>query len=306
LYWPKARRDQAVAECSRLLRQYGHLLAVDPWPEANKYYTCNSGLRFVFPALDHPATLEDVRSGRAIFSLEGQGTVRRYPLPYWPVYARWLTYRGQPVLVHIHDEEKKTDVTHVEYEQTGLVWQAEEVEVAGKWHRYYGFVGSGRIAKVPAEEIEFELWGTRWNEVFNAGVGYGFRGVRGLNLMNRSGVPQPVPPFHAADDPSPAPPGATIVDFHLYRFTGADENKIFESDWSQWREIPRKPSARLKVGGLPAQLQPMDAVTLITMDLDADYPKLAAGHYREVGTLTTMGDGPKKTVRVFNEGYFSK
>ncbi len=47
----------------------------------------------------------------------------------------------------------------------GWVWQAEEVERAGRWHRYFGFVGvRGEAAQVPANEIEFPTDGD-WAEL---------------------------------------------------------------------------------------------------------------------------------------------
>jgi hypothetical protein len=149
-YWPKTRRDQAVAECIRVIRQYGRLLT---GPAERTGGTVPA--RFAFPALDHPATVEDVRNGRAIFSLEGQGTTRSLKLPDRPAAARWVTLREEPYLAYHYDAAKKTDVPVVDYHQEGLVWQAEEVQVAGKWRRYYGFAGAGRLAKVAAAEIEF-------------------------------------------------------------------------------------------------------------------------------------------------------
>jgi hypothetical protein len=304
LYWPKTCRDQAIAECRRLLQQYGHLLAggdhTGTWPQ-----------RFTFPALDHPATQEDARSGRAIFSLEGQGPVHCCKLPKRPAEARWVTFRGEPFLVHQHDEVKGADVACIAYHQTGAIWQAEEVQVAGTWRRFYGFAGAGRMAKVPAEEIQFEVRGEPWNDVFNIE----FSSYRtALGLVNRSGLPQPVPHFRAADDPRPAPPGATIVDFRLYRFVGGP----LDSDEAppefpateggkdrRWREVPRGPEARLKIGPLPAELQPMETVDLFRVKLDADYPKLAPGSYWDVATvvMTSGKSQNKKVLRLIGQGY---
>ena len=145
LYWPKVRRDEAVAQSRRLLQQYGRLLTrlgsgSGSWPGM---------VQFAFPVLDHPATLEDVRNGQAIFSLEGQGTVRCCHLLKRPAEARWLTFREEPFLTHRYDPEKKTEVPQVDYRQKGLVWQAEEVQVAGKWHRYYGFAAPAVWPKFP-------------------------------------------------------------------------------------------------------------------------------------------------------------
>ena len=40
------------------------------------------------------------------------------------------------------------------HDGTGLVFQAEEVRESGKPRRYYGFVGAGLVARIPAEELE--------------------------------------------------------------------------------------------------------------------------------------------------------
>lgn len=304
LYWPKARRDQAVAQCSRLLQQYGRLLGktgrhLGPW-----------AVGFAFPLLDHSATPEDVRDGRAIFSLKGQGTVRCCNLLQRPAPARWVAFREEPFLAWDYDEEKKRAVPRVNYHQEGVVWQADEVEVGGKWHRYYGFAGAGRMAKVAAEEIEFDVPGERWDDAFNVELEFW---LPSLNLVNRSGLPQPVPHFHSADDPTPAPPSSTVLDFRLYRFVGADDELSWDAspdfpdhtrgEDRQWREIPRKLTARLRIEQLPAQLQPMEAIPLFTVKLDVDYPKLAPGYYRAVASLTTTGNGPKRILRLLQRGH---
>ncbi len=298
LFWPKDRRDSSVAQCSRLLQQYGHLLTRLSGPRT--YWA----VQFAFPTLDHPATLEDVRNGQAIFSLEGQGAARCCNLFKRPAEARWVTFRDEPYLGYVYDSDKRTEVPHVNYHQDGLIWQAEEVQVAGKWHRYYGFAGAGRMTKAPAEEIEFDVRGYRWDDAFNVNLK---SWVLGVDLVNRSGVPQPLPRFHTADDPRPAPSGSTILDFRLYRFEGdgepssdASPNALGED--RQWREIPRKPAARLKIERLPAQLEPMEATSLFTVDLDADYPKLVPGYYQDVASLSTMGEGPKRVLRLSGGG----
>src|SRR5262249_4083833 len=54
-----------------------------------------------------------------------------------------------------YDVETGKESIHTGYHQSGHVWQAEEVLKDGKWQRYYGFVGSHRVARVTAAEIEF-------------------------------------------------------------------------------------------------------------------------------------------------------
>ena len=54
------------------------------------------------------------------------------------------------------------------YDQSGLIWQAEEVSLHGKRQRYYGFIGRNVICKIPAEEVELP-GGWSWR-LLGAGV----------------------------------------------------------------------------------------------------------------------------------------
>ncbi len=164
LYWPEKHRDRTVAACAAMLRQYGHRFRVgdkvvdgDGFPLEPISGTSDRHsvpLHLTFPLLGHPATPDDVRRGEAIFSLAGQGSVRVPRTPKLPRNARWKMLKDYPFLEDTWDPSgawKKT----VGYRQEGIVWQAEEIEVAGRWQRYYGFVGRFGVAKVPEEEIEF-------------------------------------------------------------------------------------------------------------------------------------------------------
>ena len=148
LFWPEARRDEAIAACVTYLKRYGDHFANDAtpgWAFAPGHVT----LRMKFPVLDRPATREDVAAGRAIFSLEGEGEIRTVKLPGYPQRARWVVLKDKPI------EVTTGRVTRVEYDADGEVWQAEEVRKDGRWERYYGFVGHHVIAKAPASEVEF-------------------------------------------------------------------------------------------------------------------------------------------------------
>jgi hypothetical protein len=143
LYWPVRRRDAAVAACIAYLKRWGGDVH--------------------FPPLARPATAEDVREGRAVFSLTGNGTVRTLRLPRGSLHARWTTLKDGPSAEEGKDTALGCLRTVIRYRQEGRVVQAEEVRQGGVWRRYYGFVGSHRVARVPAEEIEFsppdpEVW----------------------------------------------------------------------------------------------------------------------------------------------------
>ena len=104
-----------------------------------------------FGKLDHPATPEDVEKAMAIFSL-GPGA-RVVELPQYPMKAKWVTLKDYPVQYQGTDREGNRTY-RLDYDQDGLIWQAEEIQENGQWKRYYGFVGHYIVAKVPAEEVE--------------------------------------------------------------------------------------------------------------------------------------------------------
>jgi hypothetical protein len=121
---------------------------------------------FRLPRLAQPATEKDVAAGRAIFSLLGvsNAQVRVVPLKPFPHMARWKTLKmfrlREPVPMAPSQASVGLSFAQIDalpresFDREGRIWQAEEVLIDGKWHRYYGFVGNHIIAKVPAEEIE--------------------------------------------------------------------------------------------------------------------------------------------------------
>jgi hypothetical protein len=155
LYWPVAERDKAVAACAAFLKKYGERFKHSP--EASSGDEGKAKMRF--PRLGRPATPEDVREGRAIFSLVGAGKVRVCEVPALPAPAKWLTYKGAVRVVSRWDARKKSTTYSREPDQEGVVWQAEEVFEGGKWVRYYGFVGRHVVARAPAAEVEFPAAG---------------------------------------------------------------------------------------------------------------------------------------------------
>jgi len=150
-YWDEARRDKAVLACADYLRRYGARLSVEELPDEHDFPHARAHLRF--PALGKPASAEDVREARAIFSLQGEGKARVPALPAnFPVRARWTALKAFPIDQHLGDGS-----THRAFLQDGWVWQAEEIRKGDRWERFYGFVGHATIARVPASEILFPL-----------------------------------------------------------------------------------------------------------------------------------------------------
>ncbi len=149
LIWSEARRDGAVAACTEYLRRHGPRLAVEYHPDdpGARYPIVRPG----FPALERPATPDDVRDGLAVFTLAGEGEARVVALPSgYPVRARWLALKAFPV-----DRHSGPDPTLGDFLQDGWVWQAEELRKGDGWERFYGFVGHATFARVAASEIEF-------------------------------------------------------------------------------------------------------------------------------------------------------
>lgn len=120
-FWSVEERDRAIEACGRVLDQFG-----------DGFVGTERDARLVFEPRDLPATGDDVRQGRAIFSLEGEARV--VELERYPTRAVW---KARP-----------------SGEGYGMIWQAEEVFEMGRWRRFYGFVGQHEIARVPAEEVE--------------------------------------------------------------------------------------------------------------------------------------------------------
>ena len=106
-----------------------------------------------------PVTPEDVAAGRAIFSLRNRpdAQVRSVALKSFPQIARWKSltqFRLKVPEAMVWPKDRNTNDQKIWdslpkelYDREGLIWQAEEVLLNGKWQRYYGFVGNHIIAK---------------------------------------------------------------------------------------------------------------------------------------------------------------
>ncbi len=158
LYWPPAKRDEQRAKLAAFLDRWGDRFRYSP-PQAAAggfWYGDADAARMTFPRRDRPAMADDVRQATAIFSLAG-GPVRAVPLPAWPAKAKWVTLKDFPVQYQSAEPKTGAVVSVDASLNTGLVWQAEEVQIGGRWMRYYGFVGPHTVARVPAEQIEFVM-----------------------------------------------------------------------------------------------------------------------------------------------------
>jgi hypothetical protein len=169
LHWSPDLRDRMIAAVMDRLKQYGDRFKTTDVSqslyEKAPFYPRHIKAVLVFPVLDHPATPDDVAAGRAIFSLAPSKEVRQWPLPAFPMEARWsaLEIPADDPGLGSYDPSKGKPTAQIQYLQGGLVWQAEEVREGDRWRRYYGFVGRHDVAKVPAEQIDFPApWNTGW------------------------------------------------------------------------------------------------------------------------------------------------
>jgi hypothetical protein len=296
LYWPEAKRDAACAACAAFLRRYGPV----------------AGPRMSLPRRGRPATRQDVEAGKAVFSLEGEGETRVVRLPDWPAEARWVTLQDVPYEERVADPRTGKVQARVAYQRDGQVYQAEEVWKDGEWHRYYGFVGSHQVARVPASEVEFPPpepgWGLprRW-----APLGSGFDGrLQGpggggdtdaeeelrlapgsavpftLDLWNRSGLGRAVP----------APPAELVrLTLRYAPETVSRQGALVpkaarEADWV---EVPAKPGAAWTAVG-KGPLGPAQSARVATMDLRDWFDLGKPGFYRVALAPVKAGAGDEQ------------
>jgi hypothetical protein len=287
LYWPEAKRDEAVARCAARLRQYGDRFKPDENVKLPAAFAFKHRV-MIFPLLDRPATADDVKSGRAIFALPPEEKPRLWKLPSRPLAATWVTLKDYPYEQSWSSTsgERGTDLV---YDRDGLVWQAEEIERGGKVQRYFGFVGSHVIARVPAEEIEFPgeaPWGhlsrgldgqvstpgtvVKDGTTTFAKLAVGDKLPVTLTLRNRKAVEQSVPGVYlqkVGDKPS-LHPG---IDFRLWHAPLkvsplGQPIRPFLHD-SDWRELKPKTALRFKPGERTKVLAPLEELTAFEVDL---------------------------------------
>ncbi len=285
LTWPEARRDAAVAAAAGYLRRHGPHLAAEYSPDDPQARVPIARLRF--PTLGRPATADDVREGRAVFTLAGQGEARVVALPSgYPVRARWLALRAFPV-----DHRFNPDPALGDSLQEGWAWQAEEVFKGDHWERSYGFVGHATIGRVPASEIEFApdhdrrltLPGGLSARVETAEPPIAvFRPGQPvlvtLRLHNVRGVERQAPTefVRAGADGKPAlRRGVSLVLREDPK--GADDLGVLRSLSSP----PRKPTrtGRFDPGDASRTLAPTESFEAARLDLDDWYGELPPGHY---------------------------
>jgi hypothetical protein len=290
LYWTETHRDAALTACAAYLRRCGSHFSPEPLPGQNDFPQARAHLRF--PKLDHPATAQNVREARAIFTLEGEGEARVVSLPQaFPIFARWTTLKEFPIDQMLGNREFRRD-----YLRDGWVWQAEEVTKDGHTDRYYGFVGHATIARVPAPEIVFP--GDRYRSVslpdaldvelrladqpqaMRAGFEPGRPIVVAMSLRNGQGVERSVPTefLRPADDGKPAlRRGVSLELFAVPRVAPGSQGLPAPAPAEL---LTPTRTAHFDPGDAARSLAPTESLQVLTLDLNDWYAGLKPGPYR--------------------------
>jgi hypothetical protein len=307
LYWTEARRDTAVAACRDYLLKYGRNLSTEGLPGKHDFPHTRAHLRF--PAQDHPATADDVRAARAIFSLAGDGEARLAAMPTsFPIRARWLALRTDPI-----DRPRGNDRPRPEHLQGGWVWQAEEVRQGDRWERFYGFVGHATIARALASEVEFPPDDFGWRSLpdgldarlelsspVDGGIPPGRPVSVTLKIRNRRGVERPVPTefLRPADDGKPAlRRGLTLALFSVAQEnTGSPVSALAQNG-----EHEPTRAAHFDPGVALRTLAPTESFGAMQIELSDWFGPLAPGAYRvRIAFSKNSGLGEEPT----NDLYF--
>jgi hypothetical protein len=302
-YWPEAKRDELIAATAAFLRRYGARLRdsesaglpAEPFPSSRRA----AQAVLAFDPLDHAATPDDVREGRALFSL-APAEGRRWAMPAFPLKARWTA-------LEVPDDDPglrgfgtvKQPRAQIEMLQGGTVWQAEEAREGGRWRRYYGFVGRHVRARVPAEEVEFPApWDSGWHPVsgefdgrlippggFDDGTRVVRRGVSQADplevevwLRNRRGFDAVAPTdWVRTGEGISVREGVTV---RLYRLADPPAaGRVPGQEAPAEKELTAR-KARRHSGGPSQALTPTASVRVLQLDLRQLFPVEAAGRYR--------------------------
>jgi hypothetical protein len=285
LFWSEARRDEAVAACVAYLKRFGGSLTAQALPGVLDFPGPKAHLQF--PILGKSATLDDVSSARAIFSLEGQGEARPAKMPGPPQRANWVTLKDSPV-----DRTYQDGVTRREYQTDGVVWQAEEVHNGDRWERFYGFVGQHTIARAPASEIEFVGQpGPWWNlkggldaaaemvESRTTGYAPGQPIFVAVKIRNRLGVAHLSPTELIRPAPDGKPALRRGVNLLLWRSAARGANSKLNQGYPDEVVEPKR-KTHFDAGDGSRQLEPLEAFESMRFDLSDWFDLTQPGKYR--------------------------
>jgi hypothetical protein len=312
-------------------------MLLDEVVDRNYWFRLSDGTcHLAFRPLDRPATPDDVRHGEAIFSLAGQGIARACKMPNLPQRASWTTLKDYPAVKYVQKPSGESG-QGLGYEQDGIVWQAEEVQIDGRWRRYYGLVGPHGLARAPAEEIEFLDEPYEWlaltnhvlvglkpapdaeernyiqraadSDYFPVMLFYrtGQPLVFHVQAWNRSGVDQPLPALAEARG-AQAPRGSTPMRLKLRYSAQQPTVEYLPSEevgpqysivGMTWTTLPRKTSDALTVSQASRMAPPAEFVDCLPLDLNRLYDASRPGTYRLSLTLENGKNAPHEHEIVF-------
>ena len=279
-YWPLERRNQAVAEATEFLRQYGNRIT-SARDDQNDGFVSDLELRF--PRLDGPATEQDVLEGKAIFALKDG---RTFSMPDLPRPAHWITFKNHPQVGMWWHENGDPVGERLTYDHRGMVWQAEEVRTeGGDVKRTFGFVAKNGLHQVPGDELQFEApgfsvaagsWGLRVDlprpERFRRGDPITVSIIL-KNLLGRDRQP-PASFLQGNDAAQGASPAITIRLRHTAR--SRDELSWRDGNPDLWPSQASRGPVTLKPKSLPARMNILQEATLLEFDV-APFFDLEAG-----------------------------
>jgi hypothetical protein len=277
---------------------------------------------FHLQPLDHPATSDDVKQGRAIFSLDGQARI--FKTREFPIAASSLTLKDGPFEVQNPQPDGSIKMGVEYFPLEGWVWQAEELRVGDEWQRFYGFVGPHLLQKISASEMEFPHYGwTRLDHAWDAQINEpetdlddgDLKSVTKLltdnplpvtvRLRNRFGLDQAVPGrwIQPEGDSKHLPAGTTLaVSYSPKLLEEPFEPRFVEECKLDWQTMPLSltpPAATAP--GASRMLRPTETVTALKVDLRdfADFNR--PGSYRVKIAFPAEGSSePGSVVTVFS------
>jgi hypothetical protein len=266
----------------RTQRKRNHLISTIP--------LCN------FPRLDHPATAKDVAAGRAIFSMEGKGECKVWPLPEAPQRAKWITLKDYPTVQHGYSSQGP--VTSKGFDQDGTISQAEDVLIDGKWRRYFGFVGRNRLATVPGAEIQFEVlffqefpggWGFCIDPSVNGGgqdfmrratVKVGQPLITKVWIQNLRGCERVFPKLAKAPATANAEDFGIEIDLAYCPSPISDILSFPPSPETKWKSLAAKVPIQVDLLSSPANMEALQKEILLQFDVVKSYGLKLPGSYR--------------------------
>jgi hypothetical protein len=274
------------------------------------------------PTLGRPATSEDVAQGRAIFFLTGN--TRTVAIGKFPLEASCLKAGKKHPEIPLEEGLKGDD----DQDDGSKIWQAEEVQVGGRWERYYGFAGRHLFAKVPAAEVEFpragdvdlapaiECWISPAANHFDAGLEQSFlvTGLQkplpfNLGVHNYGGLDQLIPgPFILpANNARTLPAAVRFTLSYSEKMPPAPTAREFASnmqnrvpvDYGSWQDIPLRKEITMAGPADARAIGPDARIELLKIDL-RDYFKITRpGTYRLDVTFQEPGQKASPTQHVF-------